>query len=82
MKQFHYSLIMLAILALFFIFKSKEPIAEHDVSFLFEKDGCKIYSFRVYDDWKYKKHFFTTCQGEVIDPEDINITEVENEQKK
>lgn len=79
MKQFHYSLIILALVGILWVFHKEEPIAEHTVTFLFEKDGCKVYSFKSMEGWTYKKHFFTSCRGGIIDPDDINITEVNNE---
>lgn len=78
MKQIHYSLIIFVIFGLFFMF-SQHSIPEYDIRFAFEKDGCKVYSFKSFDGVIQKKHYFTSCKGNIVDPDEVNFTEVDNE---
>ena len=80
MKQFLYTACIFAVFGVFLLFRGAKG-TEHDVRLAFEKDGCKIYSFKTLEGIKNKMHYFTTCKGEVIEPDEINITEVEGYEK-
>jgi hypothetical protein len=77
MKQVEYTLAILVLCTIAYFVKGETPLAEHNVSFLFEKSGCKVYSFEAMDGIRAKKHFFTTCRGAVLDKDEMNITEAE-----
>ena len=77
MKQLSYTILIFAVLCGFLIFRG-QPGTEHDMRFVGEKDGCKLYSFKTFDGAKNKTHYYTNCRGEIIEPDEINITEVEN----
>ena len=81
MKQIIYSVGILLILCVIVVYHSgKIVVPEHSVQFLFEKEGCKVYTFKTFESLKYKTHFFTTCKGHIVDPDEMNLTEVNNEE--
>lgn len=79
MKRRLYTLSIFVILGIVILISRNIPQGyEHDIRFAFEKDGCRIYSFKSFDMYRDKKHYYTTCSGQVIEPDEVNITEVEH----
>ena len=79
MKQVVYTLAIFALLSLTFLFNRIHNGVhyEHEFRFVREQDGCKLYAFKSWDGWKDKKHYYTTCKGEVVEPDEINVTDWE-----
>jgi hypothetical protein len=82
MKQLAYSIAALVFLGGSIAYRNSHGTLEHDVKFLFEKDGCKVYSFKTFEGTQVKDHFFTSCKGAILDPETYNITELEVQNEK
>jgi hypothetical protein len=75
-NQVFFTLLVFVVLVSLLVFKKGGPYYEHDITLAFEKDGCKVYRFLSYDGRVHKTHYFTSCKGDVIDPDEINPTEV------
>lgn len=81
-RQLYYSLFILSVALLLFVFKSHDIYYEHDMKYAFELDGCKVYRFKSFDGRLDKMHYFTNCKGNSMDQDEINYTEVEKYEER
>lgn len=80
MKQVFYTVSIFAVLVLVFIFNSERNVVFYEHDFRFVKqldDSCRLYAFKTFDGLKDKRHYYTTCKGAVIEPDEINVTDTE-----